>query len=66
MRRSASFACRTRPIFPKPLAPRHDRFAELAQHIAREFGDLGYCYAALVEKRALHAPLAVLQVLDRL
>ena len=51
---------------PKPLAPRHDRFAELAQHIAREFGDLGHCYAALVEKRAPHAPLAVLrEVLDR-
>ena len=51
---------------PKRLAPRHDRFAELAKHVAREFGELGQRYADLVEKRAPHAPLAVLrEVLDR-
>lgn len=51
---------------PKPVRPRHDRFDELARHVAREFGDLGRRYADLVEKRAPHAPLAVLrEVLDR-
>lgn len=51
---------------PKRLPPRHDRFAELARHVAREFGELGQRYADLVEKRAPHAPLAVLrEVLDR-
>jgi hypothetical protein len=51
---------------PKPLAPRHDRFAELGQQVAREFGELGRSYVALVEKRAPHAPLAVLrEVLER-
>jgi len=51
---------------PTPARPRHDRFAELAGHVAREFGELGRRYADLVEKRAPHAPLAVLrEVLDR-
>lgn len=51
---------------PKPIKPRHDRFSELAGQVAREFGDAGRRYADLVEKRAPHAPLAVLrEVLDR-
>ena len=51
---------------PKPIAPRHDRFAALGQQVAREFGELGRSYVALVEKRAPHAPWAVLrEVLDR-
>lgn len=51
---------------PKRLPPRHDRFAELARQVACEFGELGQRYADLVEKRAPHAPLAVLrEVLDR-
>lgn len=51
---------------PKRIPPRHDRFTELARHVAREFGELGQRYADLVEKRAPHAPLAVLrEVLDR-
>jgi transposase len=51
---------------PKPIPPRHDSFAELSQHVVREFGDLGKRYADLVEQRAPHAPLAVLrEVLDR-
>lgn len=51
---------------PKRVPPRHDRFAELAKHVAREFGELDQRYADLVEKRAPHAPLAVLrEVLDR-
>lgn len=51
---------------PKPVRPRHDRFDELARHVVREFGELGQRYADLVEKRAPHAPLAVLrEVLDR-
>ncbi|MGB6522997.1 MAG: IS21 family transposase [Candidatus Cybelea sp.] len=55
-----------RAHLPERIAPRHDRFAELARHVAREFGDLGQQYADLVEKRAPHAPLAVLrEVLDR-
>jgi transposase len=51
---------------PKRVAPRHHHFDELGQHVAREFGELGRSYVALVEKRAPHAPLAVLrEVLDR-
>ena len=51
---------------PKPIKPRHDRFSELARQVAREFGEAGRRYADLVEKRAPHAPLAVLrEVLDR-
>jgi transposase len=51
---------------PKPIQPRHERFAELTRQVTREFGELGAQYAALVEKRAPHAPLAVLrEVLDR-
>ncbi len=51
---------------PKPIKPRHDRFCQLAGQVAREFGDAGRRYADLVEKRAPHAPLAVLrEVLDR-
>jgi transposase len=51
---------------PKPIKPRHDRLAELAGHVVREFGDVGRRYADLVEKRAPHAPLAILrEVLDR-
>jgi hypothetical protein len=51
---------------PAPIRPRHDRFSELARHVAAEFGELGQRYANLVEKRAPHAPLAVLrEVLDR-
>ena len=51
---------------PKPIKPRHDRFSELARQVAREFGDVGRRYADFIEKRAPHAPLAILrEVLDR-
>ena len=51
---------------PKPIKPRHDRFSELARQVAREFGDVGHRYADFIEKRAPHAPLAILrEVLDR-
>lgn len=51
---------------PKRIPPRHEKFAQLGQHVVREFGELGQRYVNLVEKRAPHAPLAVLrEVLDR-
>jgi transposase len=50
---------------PRPQ-PRHDRFAGLSDRVAERFGVLGRRYAELVEKRAPHAPLAILnEVLDR-
>lgn len=51
---------------PKPVVPRHHRFADLGEQVVREFSQLGQSYVALVEKRAPHAPLAVLrEVLER-
>jgi transposase len=50
---------------PKPK-PRHERFDQLACAVVERFGDLGGCYVAAVEKRAPHAPLAILrEVLER-
>jgi transposase len=50
---------------PKPQ-PRHDRFVQLGDEIAERFGALGRRYVNEVERRAPHAPLAVLrEVLER-
>jgi Integrase core domain len=50
---------------PRPQ-PRHERFAGLSDRVAERFGLLGRRYAELVEKKAPHAPLAILnEVLDR-
>ena len=50
---------------PKPQ-PRHERFVQLGDRVAENFGELGRCYAAEIERRAPHAPLALLrEVLER-
>ena len=50
---------------PKPQ-PRHERFHQLGCAVVERFGDLGERYVAAVEKRAPHAPLAILrEVLER-
>lgn len=54
-------AWRKQRVAGRPLAAKRGRL-----HVAREFGELGSRYVALVERRAPHAPLAVLrEVLDR-
>jgi hypothetical protein len=51
------------PPHPKP---RHERFYALACAVIERFGALGERYVAAVEKRAPHAPLAILrEVLER-
>ncbi len=45
---------------PKPQ-PRHERFVQLGDRVAESFGELGRRYVAEVERRAPHAPLAVLR-----
>jgi transposase len=50
---------------PRPQ-PRHERFAGLSDSVTERFGLLGRRYAELIEKKAPHAPLAILnEVLDR-
>jgi transposase len=50
---------------PQPK-PRHERFHVLACAVIERFGTLGEHYVAAVEKRAPHAPLAILrEVLER-
>ncbi len=52
--------------FPPKPQPRHERFVQLADRVAENFGELGRCYAAEIERRAPHAPLALLrEVLER-
>jgi transposase len=51
---------------PERPKPRHERFAQLGDQLAAQFGDLGQAYVAEVERRAPHAPLAILrEVLER-
>lgn len=45
---------------PQP-EPRHERFAGLGDRIVAAFGDLGRRYVREVERRAPHAPLALLR-----
>ncbi len=45
---------------PKPR-PRHERFVGLGDRISESFGELGRCYVDAVERRAPHAPLAILR-----
>ena len=45
---------------PKPQ-PRHERFAQLGDRVAESFGELGRSYAVQIERRAPHAPLALLR-----
>jgi transposase len=50
---------------PKPQ-PRHERFEQLGSAVVERFGNLGERYVAAVEKRAPHAPLAILrEVIER-
>jgi len=50
---------------PKPQ-PRHDRFCELGDGVAELFGQIGRQYVEEIERRAPHAPLALLrEVVDR-
>jgi len=50
---------------PKPQ-PKHDRFHQLACSVGERFGQSGERYAAAIEQRAPHAPLAILrEVLQR-
>lgn len=50
---------------PKPR-PRHERFVELGDRVAETFGELGRRYVAEIERRAPHAPLALLrEIFDR-
>jgi len=50
---------------PKPK-PRHERFDQLGCAVVERFGELGERYVAAVEKRAPHAPLAILrEVIER-
>jgi len=51
---------------PKPK-PRHDQFAAAGERIAASLGELGTQYVGAVERKAPHAPVAMLhEVLDRL
>jgi hypothetical protein len=45
---------------PKPR-PRHERFVSLGDRVAESFGELGRRYVDAVERRAPHAPLAILR-----
>jgi len=45
---------------PKPR-PRHERFVSLGDRVAQSFGELGRRYVDAVERRAPHAPLAILR-----
>ena len=55
----------TEHLPPKPQ-PRHERFEQLGSAVVERFGDLGERYVAAVEKRAPHAPLAILrEVIER-
>jgi hypothetical protein len=50
---------------PKPK-PQHERFVQLGTSIVDRYGAIGSQYVELVEKKAPHAPLAILrEVLDR-
>jgi transposase len=46
---------------PPAPKPRHERFHHLACAVIERFGDLGGRYVAAIEKRAPHAPLAILR-----
>lgn len=51
---------------PPAPKPRHERFAQLGDAIVDRFGELGRRYVLAVERRAPHAPLALLnEVLER-
>jgi hypothetical protein len=45
---------------PKPR-PRHERFVGLGDRVAESFAELGRRYVEAVERRAPHAPLAILR-----
>jgi transposase len=45
---------------PKPR-PRHERFVSLGDRVTESFGELGRRYVDAVERRAPHAPLAILR-----
>jgi transposase len=45
---------------PKPQ-PRHARFEDLGDRVVDSFGELGRSYVDAVERRAPHAPLAILR-----
>jgi len=50
---------------PRPH-PRHERFVELGDRVIEAFGELGRRYVDEVERRAPHAPLAILrEIIDR-
>jgi transposase len=51
---------------PPAPKPRHERFAQLGDDVVARFGDVGQRYVAEIERRAPHAPLAVLrEVIER-
>jgi len=55
----------TEDLPPKPQ-PRHESFVQLGDRVTENFGELGRRYAAEIERRAPHAPLALLrEVLER-
>ena len=45
---------------PKPQ-PRHERFVGLGERVVESFGELGRRYVDEIERRAPHAPLAILR-----
>ena len=51
---------------PAPPRPKHQAFAHLADAVAERFGEIGRTYADAIERRAPHAPLALLrEVIER-
>ncbi len=46
---------------PPPPKPRHERFAQLGEAIVDRFGERGRRYVEEVERRAPHAPIALLR-----
>lgn len=46
---------------PPPPKPRHERFAQLGEAIVDRFGECGRRYVEEIERKAPHAPLALLR-----